>query len=96
MLSFETHARLVLSDSHGIYIPQLYCSHLDAADAEYLKVDFADVKVCQTGPDHEWYWEAWQSILDSAQFECDGLVYCLFQSGDLWEVPMNCEIPDLF
>jgi hypothetical protein len=73
---------LVLSDSHGIYIPQMYC------------VDFKDVQICQAGPDHEWYWEAWQSILDDAHIVSDGITWRLHQDGDLWEVPDGYEWPE--
>ena len=78
---------LVLSDSHGIYIPQIYCSDADEAWAQCVGVDYKDVQVCQQGPDHEWYWEAWQSILDNAHIVSDGVTWRLEQCGDLWEVP---------
>lgn len=95
--TFENNARLILSDGHGIYIPQLFCDGFDAADAARINVDFKDVEICQAGPDEEWYWEAWQSILDSCSFtDADGKVWRLWQDGDLWEIPDDCEIPDFF
>ena len=80
---------LVLSDSHGIYIPQMYCSDADEHWAKCVGVDFKDVQICQAGPDHEWYWEAWQSVLDTAYFIHDdtNITYRLYQDGDLWAVP---------
>ena len=78
---------LVLSDSHGIYIPQIYCSNADEAWAQCVGVDYKDVQVCQAGPDHEWYWEAWQNILNNAHIVSDGVTWRLDQCGDLWEVP---------
>ena len=95
-LTFDD-SRLILSDHHGVYIPQIYCSDIDEAEANRLGISFADVETCQAGPDHEWYWEAWQAILDSALLVDDnGDRWTLYQSGDLWEIPADCEIPELF
>ena len=94
---FETDARLILSDARGIYIPRDFCDGMDAGDAARLGVDFADVLTCQSGPDEECYWEAWQSILDSSCVtDANGRVWRLHQNGDLWEIPDDCEIPDFF
>ena len=95
--TFENDARLILSDSHGVYIPQLFCADIDAADAARIGVDFTDVQCCQAGPtpSNEWYWEAWQAILDSAVvIDDNGTRWCLYQDGDLWELPEGCELPD--
>jgi len=85
---------LVLSDGHGIYIPQLWCQGIDQAEADMLGIQLDDVKVCQAGPDHEWYWEAWSAILCSASIVSDGVRWHLHQDGDLWEVPEGYEWPE--
>jgi hypothetical protein len=90
----DTDCQLLLSDSHGIYIPQLYCSDISEDDCEDLSVSWEDVKVCQSGPDSELYWEAWQSICDSASWEENGSEWRLLQNGDLWAVKADCEIPE--
>jgi hypothetical protein len=47
-------------------------------------IDLDDVLTC-IDPDSEWYWDAWQSILDNAFWiDEDGTKYTLYQSGDLW------------
>jgi hypothetical protein len=51
---------LVLLDTHGVYIPQLYCSDADEQWAKDAGVDYSDVQICQAGPDHEWYWRLHQ------------------------------------
>lgn len=95
--TFENDARLVLSDGHGVYIPQLFCAGFTADDAATINVDFKDVEICQAGPGEELYWEAWQSILDSSCVtDTSGRVWRLWQVGDLWEIPDDCEIPDFF
>ena len=86
---------LVLSDTHGIYIPQMWCSDLDQEQSEAIGVDWWDVQVCQAGPDHEWYWDAWDSILNSVSItDDDGVTWTLYQDGDLWEVPEGFTFED--
>lgn len=81
---------LILSDARGIYIPRDFvcddaheiaehCAKwgLTAANREHWE-DAAN-------PDSEWYWEAWDWILNNARYtDEDGDVYTLHQDGDLW------------
>lgn len=97
----DTDCRLILSDSHGIYIPQMYCDGLSEDDAEAMGVDWQDVQICrQSGPDTELYWDAWQSILDSAEItepatlKEEKSVWRLVQNGDLWQVRADVELPE--
>ena len=96
----ETDSRLLLSDSHGVYIPQLFCDGMDKADADRISVSYDDVLICQAGPDSEQYWEAWQSILDSAEIpepatlKEEESLWRLIQNGDLWAVRAGVEIPE--
>lgn len=78
---------LAVSDTNGIYIPQMYCNHIDEQIAEEMHISFKDVQICQEGPDHEWYWESWDLIISCAQWISDGVKWGLHQDGDLWEVP---------
>lgn len=95
MFDPDTDSRLILSDSHGVYIPKLWADQLTEEDAEDLGVDWQDVLVCQSGPDTELYWEAWQQVLDSALIiDHDGSEWTLFQNGDLWEIRADVELPE--
>jgi hypothetical protein len=88
---------LVLSDHHGIYIPQLWCSDITESECESLHVQWSDVQCCQSGPDHEWYWEAWQAITDACYMTDDrGITWRLWQDGDLWEVPDGYNSTEFF
>lgn len=38
-------------------------------------------------PDSEWYWEAWDSILNNAFWiDSNGIKYTLYQDGNLWAI----------
>jgi len=90
----DTDCQLLLGDSYGIYIPQLYCSDISEDDCEDLSISWEDIKLCQSGPDEERYWEAWQSVCDSASWEENGSMWRLLQNGDLWAVKEDVEIPE--
>lgn len=92
----DTDCELLLSDSHGVYIPKLWADELSEEEAESLSVSWDSVLLCQSGPDQERYWEAWQEILDSAQWEEDGVEWRLHQNGDLWKVRADAVLPEGF
>lgn len=86
---------LLLLDTNGVYIPQLFCDNTDEVCAKEANISFEDVQICQAGPDHEWYWEAWDSILNDFKYtDTQGVVWRLHQDGDLWEVPDGYEWPE--
>ncbi len=91
----DTDSQLILSDSHGIYIPKLWADELeDEEEAESYSVSWEDVLICQAGPDHEFYWEAWDAILQNALWNENGEDWRLLQNGDLWAVRSDVEIPE--
>lgn len=98
----DTDCRLLISDNQGIYIPQLYCQQLTEDDAADYGVEWSDVVCCQSGPDQEWYWESWQAIIDTAEIsepatlKEEESVWRLHQSGDLWMVRADVELPEGF
>jgi hypothetical protein len=92
----DTDCQLLLGDGLGVYIPQTYCQGISKSEAKDLDLDWWAVETCQHGPDGEFYWEAWQSILDSALWREDGCYWTLHQSGDLWAVKEGVEIPEGF
>ena len=84
---------LFLSDARGIYIPRDFANGikpecLSGASAE-------DIAILQSGPDSEFYWDAWDAVLNSARVtDADGVVYTPHQDGDLWLVPAGMEWDD--
>lgn len=73
---------LLISDHTGIYIPQHFATNMDLDQWSGLNKE--DIDILQAGPDHEWYWEAWDNVLGSASILLDGKVWHLSQDGDLW------------
>lgn len=73
---------LLLDDCRGIYIPRDFCQFENLAD--WGLADNDNVDICLAGPDHEYYWEAWQAILDNAKHTIYG--HSLYQDGSLWAI----------
>ena len=96
MTATTLESRLALSDRHGIYIPQLYCNQIDEKIAEEMNIEMEDVLICQSGPEHEWYWESWDLITSNAEWIENGVKWRLYQNGDLWEVPEGFSFDEEF
>jgi hypothetical protein len=81
-----SNARLLVADSHGIYIPQIFAQSIKR---EFVTgVSEEDYKILEAGPEHENYWDAWADVCDNASINdpVDGKCH-LYQDGDLWVVP---------
>ena len=72
---------LIIDEHHGIYIPQHFCEEFYGFEG----IDQSDVLACKAGPEHDLYWEAWETILSNA-FCVDkhGREWKLYQNGSLW------------
>lgn len=82
MLTRENPLELMVDSRHGQYVPQVFAETVrremfgDSISAE-------DFEIISAGPDAEYYWDAWDAILNSAETK-DGVT--LWQDGDLWAV----------
>lgn len=74
---------LLMTDTWGVHIPQRFCELFDLPNFGLSSADSA-VQDCLAGPDRESYWEAWEAILNRAEFHHDGSRWLLHQDGDLW------------
>ena len=75
---------ILLNDSRGVYIPQCFAESFDTNE---WSVRAEDADILKAGPDHEWYWEAWDNALNSAVFtDDDGMQWRLWQDGDLFAI----------
>lgn len=78
-----TAVDLLVGEGNGIRIPQVFVTNYDVT-VWGLSENDEDVLICQD-PDHEWYWEAWDSLLNKAKFtDKYGNEYFLYQDGALW------------
>jgi len=72
---------LLLSEARGIYIPRDFASDFDLTLWQGLEnIDLEDLE----NPENDYYWGAWNDVLNSAEFHENGYVWRLHQDGDLW------------
>lgn len=91
MANIKNAVNLVLSDSRGIYIPRDFLTDnyneiaIEHCKAWGLTEENKEYWIEATNPESEFYWDAWQWILENAKYTCDnGDVFILHQDGDLW------------
>lgn len=83
------NAILYADDHHGIYIPQYFARSVVRSCVE--NVHQSEWLILEAGPDHEHYWECWNTVCDNAVIISDGTHYRLWQDGDLWLIPSPCD-----
>ena len=77
---------LLITDAYGVYIPQTFCENFLLIPGQYgFQQDDKDIQTCLRGPDTDGYWDAWESILNRAEYhDYSGNKFLLHQDGDLW------------
>ena len=94
MLTWEQAAaagkvQLLLTDARGIYLPHDFAQSFVVRESGLDD----DMTICATNPDHQYYWEAWENILNEGTIEgADGKIWRLHQDGDLWAIRADVEI----
>ena len=88
---------ILLSDNRGIYIPQNFAEGF----AGWSGINIEDLETIEKGPETEYYWEAWDSVLNDAFYvDKEGHHWRLYQDGDLFaicdELMTNEEYKDFF
>jgi len=74
----------ILDGARGIYIPQAFA---ECYDMKEWKVSEEDEKILMDGPDNDLYWETWDDVIREAEYtDEDGIVWSLWQDGDLFAV----------
>jgi len=82
---------LYLNDSRGIYLPQ---SFAEQTKRECVAgIDDETWTCLLDGPDEEWYWDAWDTVLNSAVVTdpVTHVSYHVHQDGDCWLIPFGME-----
>ncbi len=73
----------LLDGARGIYLPQSFVRCYDAA-SWHVKPD--DAEILEAGPYHEFYWDAWNDVLNYAYYDDGRGHWTLEQDGDLFAV----------
>ena len=87
-------AELFLDGARGIYLPQNFAEIVKRERVEGVSEE--QWAILEAGPEHEWYWEAWDEVLNSAIVTSPPTNerFALYQDGDLWLIPEDAEGPD--
>jgi hypothetical protein len=82
-----SEAMLYADGARGIYIPQYFAESIQRDAVTGVKPEALDMLAGD--PDQDWYWETWNDVLDNAVVtdKSTGIVYHLYQDGDLWLIP---------
>ena len=80
---------LLIDSNRGQYIPKGFAE--DFMDSWSFDGDFIPDKKILSDPEHEGYWEEWDSVLSNAFIVINGVKYGLHQDGDLWAIQANME-----
>jgi hypothetical protein len=82
---------LYLSDARGVYIPRDFATHT-RRDC-IAGVSQEDLDILASGPDHEFYWDAWSDVESCATVTdpVTHVVYRVYQDGDCWLIPDGME-----
>lgn len=91
-MAMNPNAILLVSDHHGIFVPAIFTCKVSYHTLSHVNYD--DYAAIGYGPDHLEYWEAWESILNTAIVKSlvTGQEYYLWQDGDLWLIPVGEQV----
>lgn len=83
-MSEEEKIACLVDSAAGIYIPKEFIAGY--ADG-FTGIGKESRETLLQGPDAEGYWEAWESVMDSAEYiDLDGHKWQLYEDGDLFMV----------
>lgn len=93
-LTMKPDMILYLNEMRGIYIPQNFAE--ETLRENVINVKDEDWEILEAGPDHEFYWEAWDDVCrDAVITDPDTNVqYTIWQDGDCWLIPVGMEWDD--
>ena len=82
MTTNDAKPAILFADSAiGIYIPQCFAESHNPS--QWKDIDADDLATLLQGPETEFYWDAWDSVLNNAETLDGGVLY---QNGDLWVI----------
>lgn len=79
---------LWLSDARGQYIPRDFANSFSDRSKHVANVSAEEWAILEAGPDHEFYWDTWADVSDTAVItDENGIKFHVWQDGDCWLVP---------
>ena len=87
MYDLPNNAIIYADSARGVYIPQFFAESIRRDLVQGVSND--DWRILEAGPESEWHWETWESVLNNATIHHAGIDYVLWQDGDLWLVPAD-------
>lgn len=79
-------AILIVDSANGVYIPQIFAERYEKEILNQFGLN--TLAELQNDPrEYEFYWDAWNEVLDNFTLTQDGKTYILIQDEDLWLVP---------
>ena len=84
---------LLITDATGQYIPQVFMKMIEDNEPQkkWRGIEPDDQKILLEGPDHEYYWDTWEMVLQNAFCVINGQYWYINQDGDLWAVRHDYE-----
>jgi hypothetical protein len=91
-ITIQNEAILIADSHHGQYIPQLITKgELNNPLWDWSEVSEEDINSLLTGPEDDFYWEAWNNAESQIKITSEeGVKYFLCQNDDLWAIPEDC------
>jgi hypothetical protein len=78
--------KILLDGARGVFIPRDF-NDCFVMKSWNLEDNDEDLAILREGPAHDWYWEAWDSIMDKAYYlDGNGYRWSLYQDGDLFAI----------
>jgi len=84
---FPEGTELLFDSNRGQYIPQNFAQEIKRECV--TGVSDGDWKILEAGPSHEWYWDAWNDVVQNARVTdpVTKVTFYLYQDGDVWLIP---------
>lgn len=91
ILNPDTDIFYAVDGAHGQYVPQIFAQFY----GEQSTMSADDKQILLTGPEHEYYWETWVTVLDNVTVTCNDVTYNIYHgdSGDVFLVRADRELP---
>lgn len=90
-LNPDTDVLCAVDGVHGQYAPQAFAQLY----GEQSTMSADDKQILLTGPEHEYYWETWDTVLENVTVTCNDVTYNIYpgESGAVFLVRADRELP---